>query len=366
MALFALTGTAQAATLSYSVTEIGDRVVGNALNGSGTVVGRDGAYGFIYKDSAMRLLPPDEDHYCCSIAFAVNNDDVAVGHTAWDYYDSGNSNATKWAGGVGEEMSNFRTSARDINDSGMSAGIAWSGFSNEEAFVWFADGSQRYLGHLYSADYRYSYAYALNESGQVVGQSDVEWQYGMSDLPHAFIWDLGTGMLDLNDRVDTGATVLTSGNDINDFGVITGSEVTGDVLSGFYLDGSDYRSVESGALGFSVVTPSALNNEGIVVGSAGDDEAGFSAFFWAMEGGMVDLNTLIDQALGISLIEAVDINDAGQILALGNTDGSFFSADANRTFLLTPLAPVPLPASMLMLLAGCMALCALRLRGVGT
>lgn len=60
---------------------------------------------------------------------------------------------------------------------------------------------------------------------------------------------------------------------------------------------------------------------------------------------MVDLNSLIDplSGTGWSLLEATDINDAGQIVGTGLYGG------LTRAFLLTP---VPEPESWAMLLVG--------------
>jgi hypothetical protein len=67
---------------------------------------------------------------------------------------------------------------------------------------------------------------------------------------------------------------------------------------------------------------------------------------------MLDLNTLIDPSLGISLFGAEDINNKGQIISRGLS-----SSGESRSYLLTPnvmppVAAVPAPPSILMLAAG--------------
>ena len=56
---------------------------------------------------------------------------------------------------------------------------------------------------------------------------------------------------------------------------------------------------------------------------------------------MVDLNTLIDPTLGITLTGAVDINNSGQIVANGN-----YASPGVHAFLLTP---VPEPGTTALL-----------------
>ena len=65
-------------------------------------------------------------------------------------------------------------------------------------------------------------AKAVNDQVQIVGCS------GGSDYPvqnpHAFIWTKATGMVDLNEVVDSSGSgwVLQCANDINNFGLIVG------------------------------------------------------------------------------------------------------------------------------------------------
>jgi probable HAF family extracellular repeat protein len=107
-----------------------------------------------------------------------------------------------------------------INQDGDVAGFANAsaadgGNFNPRAFLWIEGQPIQNLGTL-PGDVT-SQALGINESRQVVGQScDVD------DNCRAFLWQNGV-MTDLNDLVGVGYDdVLTTANDINDFGRITG------------------------------------------------------------------------------------------------------------------------------------------------
>ncbi len=76
-------------------------------------------------------------------------------------------------------------------------------------------------------EYESSYAYGVNDSGEVVGSSIVSGQ------PHAFLYN-GTSMLDINNLIDPamGYTV-THAHAINNSGDVIG---TGGTLQGGYDD----------------------------------------------------------------------------------------------------------------------------------
>jgi probable HAF family extracellular repeat protein len=85
-----------------------------------------------------------------------------------------------------------------------------------------------------------------------------------------------------------------------------------------------------GTLGGSFSAAHALNNEGEVVGgalTAGNDE--FHAFIFS-DGAMHDLNEFIEEGSSWELIEAIGINDKGEIVGMGSYAGE------DHTFLLTP------------------------------
>ncbi|HYK54318.1 MAG TPA: hypothetical protein VEV38_12365 [Candidatus Eremiobacteraceae bacterium] len=87
---------------------------------------------------------------------------------------------------------------------------------NYHAFLWTQGMGMQDLGTLPGDGL--SQAYAVNDSGQIVGLSCVT---ANCSVTRAFIWQNGT-MTDLNTLVPSGSPYLVFANDINDNGVITG------------------------------------------------------------------------------------------------------------------------------------------------
>jgi probable HAF family extracellular repeat protein len=85
--------------------------------------------------------------------------------------------------------------------------------------------------------YDYSAAYGINNVGQVVGCSAVEW--GMRENPRAFLWTSATGMRDLNSMISDSAHAnwtLQSAQAISSNGYIAGyGTVTGGATHAFLL-----------------------------------------------------------------------------------------------------------------------------------
>jgi probable HAF family extracellular repeat protein len=80
----------------------------------------------------------------------------------------------------------------------------------------------------------------------------------------------------------------------------------------------------------------SVNLTGQVVGNSGTcapDYEALHAFLWE-SGTIFDLNTLISPGSGLTLIEAVDINDLGEIMGLG-----LLSNGEERAYLLVPCDP---------------------------
>jgi probable HAF family extracellular repeat protein len=87
-----------------------------------------------------------------------------------------------------------------------------------------------------------------------------------------------------------------------------------------------------GTLGGKSSEASAVNDRGDIVGYADGAHQRRLACLWS-NGKTYDLQTRIPQASGVLLHRAVDVNDRGQILALGSTD-----SHRNAAFILTPRA----------------------------
>lgn len=93
---------------------------------------------------------------------------------------------------------------------------------------------------------------------------------------------------------------------------------------------SEGNRVILGSLGGDHTVPNAINDAGHVVGLSHDLAGQTHAFLWR-DGQMVRLADLLD-AEGWTLTDAVSVNNAGQVLAVGRRAGS----TAGRVLLLTP------------------------------
>jgi probable HAF family extracellular repeat protein len=198
----------------------------------------------------------------------------------------------------------------DINDAGQVVGYAYmSGDATVHAFLWTPGQGMRDLGNLGG---HHSRAYAVNNAGQVVGQSDHP-----DGRVHPFLWTPSGGMRDLG-APPGGATGQIFGGvatDINDAGHIVGygrwsGPTGGSVLHAFRWTPSAGMQ-DLGSLGGLDASAWGINNAGQVVGASvttsGLIVGPTHAFLLTPGQAMQDLGT-------IGGIEswALRINDAGQ------------------------------------------------------
>jgi probable HAF family extracellular repeat protein len=163
---------------------------------------------------------------------------------------------------------------------------------------------------------------AINSSGQIVGTAN--------DASKAFIYSKGT-VTELDAFLTGGGSGAYA---INDHGQVVGSADTADCSHAFLYDigtkvMTDLHPAGSSAFGCSSNAVS-INNNGEVVGLALMPDGITDHAFLYRGGQMIDLNTLIDPSLGITLNSALMINNAGQIIAK-SLDGF-----VTNTYLLTP------------------------------
>jgi probable HAF family extracellular repeat protein len=194
------------------------------------------------------------------------------------------------------------------------------------AFLWDR-GVLTDLGALPGQLSTYSQAFAINDHGQVVGESGIRDSEG-----HPFVWSKGV-MTDIG----TLGGPTGSAQAINNKGQVVGYADTtvpdpsnpGGVISHAFIWaggnaqdlGSDRKDAGSQANG--------INNHGQIVGFSVDN-AGFRAVLW-QGGTIIDLGTRIPAHSGWKLSGANAITDRGQIVGVGvNPHGR---TDA---FLLTP------------------------------
>lgn len=271
-------------------------------------------------------------------------------------------------GGMATPPGNLPAQATDINNAGQVVGRTNGLFGspatvNTHAFLY--DANQ--LIDLGVLGGNFSEAYAINDSGVIVGFSSIN----SGGARHAFSYsggamhDLGTLPGEFESRAfainESGQIAGKSGRlavlidngvmqsigsgvgwGINDHGDVVGEN--GVAHAALYHNGT---WSDLGTFGGQFSIARDINNLGQIVGNA-DYPNDDSQPFLYQNGVLYDLRTLIDPASGWDLHNAVAINEFGQITGVGTAPGG-----GEHVFLLTP---VPEPATIYLLLSGAMAL----------
>jgi len=262
-----------------------------AINDSGQVVGTSSA--FLYQNGVVSSLGWN------STAYGINNSGVIAGSAAFNLGPNYQlSEAALYQNGAWQNLdptfSNFGSLALAINNNGVAVGWVSHNPGDTIAGI-FSNGNIQTIG---ASSGNVSEATSINDKGLIVGWSLVSGPGpGIQGPSHAFIYDNGV---------------------MQDLGGAGG--------------GNDYNSHASD-----------INNLGLVVGDYNNH-----AFLYSQTDGLVDLNSLLaNNQSGITLSNAVAINDQGDILAQG-TDG--------HAYILVNAVPIPATAwlfgSGLMGLAG--------------
>lgn len=191
------------------------------------------------------------------VAEAINEAGQIVG---WSFDDIGADHAILWDNGqlidIGIETGQCCAHATDINDAGQIAGWWFppAGDNYLHAFLWDA-GTITDLGELDPNANGSEYAYAINNSTQLVGESQVRIPSPPFEIEHPFVWTNGT-MDDLNPLGPVGVAY-----DLNEVGQIVGV-TSGDAA--VWEDGT--RTCIPSSMRVSTNAAFAINNNGLVVG----------------------------------------------------------------------------------------------------
>jgi probable HAF family extracellular repeat protein len=353
LGIVTLTSGSALAGPSYHITDIGTLggtvSVANGINDSGQVVGESTTgqvdadnnpirHATLYQAGVMTDLGTLSG--TVSRANAINKDGMIVGTSS----TTGSMNERGFSV-VNGTMSPFTpgvdSEARGVNNGGMFVGVEGAFDANgdyvERAF-WANSRGSGLLGTLGGA---WASASGVNDSGQIVGTSDLA-----SDATfHAFRHDTDGSIHDLGTL--WGDTDMSNARAINDIGSVIGDSInaqTGQQLGYIYQDG---HMTSLGTLGGPNSWVNGINHSNVVVGQSLTADGSVHAFMYS-NGVMTDLNSLISPSLGWTLVNASGINSNGTIVgagynALGETHGFILSAAFNPR-----IGAVPEPSSLLL------------------
>lgn len=324
------------AVSTYQVTDLG--TLGGSytnplrINDSSAIVGY--AINSIGQDRAILWQNKVMTDLGASYAFGINNHGQVVGT---GLPSNVGLHAFVWQNGTMQDLGTFGGSngqAYGINDFGTIAGYMSTNENGGTQYplIW-KNGNMTDLGLPGGA------AYAINNLDQVVGRTPGG---------QAFLWANHS----LKD-IGTLGGLTSQAQDINDSGQVVGYSDT--VNTGLVRDRRPHAFLyysdvlhDLGTLGGMESYAKGINDKGDVVGWSyylpGYNYAAH-AFIYS-DGSMYDLNSLINAGTGWELQVANDINNEGQIVGYGLLHGR------NHGYLLTPIQPVPEPATYLLLCSG--------------
>ena len=328
----------------YTVTNLGTlsmpgNTFGYSINSAGQVTGlahyftgQTTGSAFLYSNGVLTDLGhlPGTNY---TVGYGINNLGQIAGYSTWvstrqppDPSPTGTYNrAFLFSNGV---MTDIGTLGGDycfgfgINDSGQITGHSYlSGRSGPSHAFFYSNGMMTDIGTLGGGD---SSGFGINASGQITGVSGIT--PGDVSARHAFVYsnrvmtDIGT----LGGDVSSGAAINQSGQ-VTGSSTLVPNDNSNDAHAFLYSNGV---MTDLGML------PGYLSSSGAGINSYGE-VVGTPALLYS-NGSMIDLNTVIDPALGITFRPPL-LTTGGQIVAIGTSP-----IIINRgRYLLTPIPNKP-------------------------
>lgn len=193
-----------------------------------------------------------------------------------------------------------------------------------------------------SIDGGWTFGYAINNRGQVTGQSVIE-NGSEHGADHAFVYTPGIGIVDIDPFGST-----SHGRAINDAGQVAGYAFTPDRdyrRAFLYTPGVGTRMLNE-AGDTSAYSAWGINQSGTVVGSIEGD--GYDGFVFDGRQTLTLDRLVLNLGTDTHVLAAYAINDLGQIT------GDALFGDEVHAFRLDPagIAPIPEPSAWLLLTAG--------------
>ena len=276
------------------------------MNNAGQIVGIDGGISLraIFYDGIKRDLSISDAE--ASLGFGIN-DAGAITGVYLSRTDS-DSHAFVYQNGAVRDLG-AGTAGYGINATGAVVGAIRTAGGNT-GFI-EQNGVLTQLGNLGAG--LESQALAVNDLGQVVGDSTLN-AAADDATRHPFLYSNGV----LHDLGTLGNGVNNSAVAINNAGQVAGySDAADGTTHAFLYDDGVMRDL--GGFGTHQMIINNLNAFGRLVGTAVTGASGDTPFM-LLGDTLVDLNTLLDPALGWQLYDAYTINDLDQIIASGCHD----------------------------------------------
>jgi probable HAF family extracellular repeat protein len=287
----------------------------NGLNNAGTVVGYNYTSGghvnaFVSSSGAATSLHQGDPNTGNSKAWGINASGAVVGEASL-----GNATqAAVFSNGAVQTLGTLggkNSYGYGINASGQVAGVSDTSDGSQHGFVTGMNGALVDIGPVNGGSS--SAADAINDLGQVTGYAETS---ANGDYA-AYIYQNGA----MNFLATLGGS-FAEGYAINNAGMVAGySGLAGDIASHAFLYAGGLL-VDLGSLGGTDSYATGINESGNVVGASTLVAGGSYHAFLYSGGTLKDLNDLIDPALGWTLTYASDINDKGQIAAVGCKAGN--------------------------------------------
>jgi probable HAF family extracellular repeat protein len=368
LSALALSVTAAAHAAQYTITDLGvigaENTLGWGINASGQVTGYAGSAdddsisGFVWSPTTPNGATGTLHRWSTlggSFAWGIgiNATGQVAGLSATTDDDA--EHATLWNpstpnGSTGtlhdlDTLGGTYSQGTGINNSGQLTGYSdLTGDEESHAILWKPTSPGSASGTMHDLETlggSVSFGWDINTNGHVTGDSETTGDAAT----HAFLWKPTTpnGVSGTMHDLETLGGTDSGGSGINDQGQVTGWSLTTDDeathaflwtpaipggISGMMHDLETLGGLNS--YGYN------MNASGHVVGMSEVDievSSNSHAFLYTSAAGMVDLNTLIDPLSGWELLDASDINDAGQITGQGLIN------DEYHAYLLTPIIP---------------------------
>lgn len=244
--------------------------------------------------------------------------------TALPTLKGGNNGQAYWTNNRGQTVG---VAENGIEDSTCSAATPFQ-VLRFEAVLWKANGEIRQLRPLKGDTV--AFAWGINDEGQTIGSSGLCSNTAIPPFAngpqaaHAVLWEKDGSPHDLGSLVSGGTINIATG--INGRGEVAGASQSSGGAPHAFLWTRDKGMQDLGTLqgDFFSVAPCChtINNRGQIVGFSIPGPLGSGRAFLWQKGVMTDLNTLIPKSSPWYLLQALSINDAGQIVGYGTINGN--------------------------------------------